>query len=209
MAAGSTTLIDLDDVRSRAGVPPDAKVTALALTLTAVGAQQPGFLTATPCGTTSNTSNVNYFDQSPSPNLVLVSPNEAGEVCITTLASTNIIVDLFGVFTQPTHVVPSDVPSDVPTSARADRILDTRLTGGLVAPGTTVQLDVGNSSGVALNLTAVDATAPGFLSAFPCAGGLPKTSSVNFANAVATSNAVIVSPDSDGKICVYSLGLRT
>jgi hypothetical protein len=215
VAAASTTVIDLDDVRSRAGIPADSNVEAVALTLTAVGAASPGFLTATTCGASSATSNVNYLDQSPSPNLVVVAPNAQGEVCITSLASTHIIVDLFGIIvaTPPnqTGTAQPDTPligtagDAAPFEDSASRVLDTRDIGGPIAAGTTLMLDVGESPGVVMNLTAVGASAPGYLTAFPCASGLPNTSSLNVLNAQATSNAVIVAPDADGRICVYSL----
>jgi hypothetical protein len=206
VAADSTTSIDLDDVRSRAGVAADTEVAAVALTLTAVGAHSPGFLTATPCGTSSDTSNVNYLDQSPSPNLVIVAPNDRGEVCITSLATTHIIVDLFGVIATETAVQPDSLqPDEARFDNSARRVLDTRETGGRVPAGTTLTLEVGDFPGVVLNLTAVDAAAPGYLTAFPCASGLPNTSSVNVLNAQATSNAVVVAPDTDGHICVYTL----
>ena len=206
VAPGSTTTIDLDEVRSRAGVPAGTDVAAVALTLTAVGAQRPGFLTATPCGTSSATSNVNYLDQSPSPNLVVVAPNEQGEICITSLASTHILVDLFGVITEESAAPLDAAPLDAaPFRGEASRVLDTRETGGPIPAGTTLHLDVGEFPGVVLNLTAVNAAAPGYLTAFPCASGLPNTSSLNVLDAQATSNAVIVAPDADGRVCVYSL----
>ena len=56
-----------------------------------------------------------------------------------------------------------------------------------------------------LNLTATDSAAGGFLTAYPCAGGVPATSSVNYAPGAVTANFVVVEPDADGDVCVFSL----
>ena len=67
-----------------------------------------------------------------------------------------------------------------------------------IEPGTEV-------GGVMLNLTAVDTEAPGFLTAYPCDTGVPATSSLNDAPGTVTANFVVVEPDADGEICVFSL----
>lgn len=60
-------------------------------------------------------------------------------------------------------------------------------------------------SGVALNVTAVRASAPGHLTVWPCGSPKPETSSVNFVAAAASPNAVVVPVDETGAICVWSL----
>lgn len=197
VTAGSTTVIDLDEVRGQAGIAAESVVTEVAITLTAVGATNPGFLTATPCGSTSDTSNVNYLDPAPVPNLVVVEPDADGRICVFSLASVHVLVDLVG-------VVESQA-SAVENSAAAGRVLDTRETGGPVAPDSTLTLDVGRVPAVLMNLTAVGATQPGFLAAYPCAVGRSNSSSLNMLDARAVSNAVIVTPDEAGKVCIYSL----
>ncbi|HUF99552.1 MAG TPA: hypothetical protein VMM60_15585 [Ilumatobacter sp.] len=205
-AASGTTVIDIDDVRSQAGVAADTEVAAVAITLTAVGATSPGFLAASPCGVEPAGSNVNYLDAAPVPNVAVVAPNSNGEICISSLTSTHVLVDLFGVFTEQVDEQPVDEPTDaVVPAAAAERLLDTRLTGGPVAAGATLELDVGNMPGVVLNLTAVDAPTPGFLTAYPCEAGLPNSSSLNVLSPHPVSNAVIVAPDSHGKVCVFTL----
>ena len=59
-------------------------------------------------------------------------------------------------------------------------------------------------NGVVLNLTAVNAQAPGFVTAYPCAAGTPTASNLNVVDGQPVSNAAIVAPDADGAICVYS-----
>ena len=60
-------------------------------------------------------------------------------------------------------------------------------------------------SGVALNVTAVRASAPGHLTVWPCGTPKPETSSVNFSAGAASPNAVVVPVDETGAICVWSL----
>jgi hypothetical protein len=56
---------------------------------------------------------------------------------------------------------------------------------------------------VSANLTAVGASAQGFAAAFPCGDGYQGTSSVNFARAEPSSNAVVVDA-SRGGVCVHT-----
>ena len=94
----------------------------------------------------------------------------------------------------------------------AERIVDTRNSiGGLDEPldrGCTLRVSMLNAvpegvQGVALSVTVV-AQEEGFFTAFPCAQGLPGTSSVNARPGLATANLVTVAPDSAGDVCIYS-----
>jgi len=92
-----------------------------------------------------------------------------------------------------------------------ERILDTRLDGLAVAPRTVTRLDLSavvpkRTTAVALNVTIVDYATSGYATAFPCASGLPDTSTVNFIGAVGTpqSTSTIVQIDADDAVCVYS-----
>jgi hypothetical protein len=59
---------------------------------------------------------------------------------------------------------------------------------------------------VALNVTAVNPSGPGFLRVWPCASPEPETSSVNYLAAGAIEpNAVVVGVDETGEICVSTL----
>jgi ELWxxDGT repeat protein len=85
------------DVTGRAGVPTDA--TAASLNVTAVFPQAPGYLTVYACGTPlPDASNINYFPGDIAPNAVLTPIGTNGKVCIHTLATTHILVDINGAF---------------------------------------------------------------------------------------------------------------
>lgn len=90
------------------------------------------------------------------------------------------------------------------------RVLDTReVEGGRLAAGGQVQLDLSSrvppgTSAVAVNLTAVDPSTAGFLTAHPCLPVPPTVSSANFA-ARSTRGALAVLPvTADRRLCVLS-----
>lgn len=206
VAAGGELRLSLSSLRLPSGVRA-ADVTALALSVTAVDATAPGWLRVLPCGTTSATSNVNYLDAAPSPNLVVAAPSEAGDLCVTTKSDTHVLVDAFGVFTDDAELVELAV-----------RAFDSRDAGTVLAAGSVTRIDLADVvpaqaddteasgvNGVVLNLTAVDAQAPGYLTAYPCAAGRPTASNLNVSNHLPVSNAAIVAPDAVGAICVFNL----
>ncbi len=198
VADGETIELDIDDVRSAAGVVGAPR--AVAVSATSVEGAGPGFLRVATCGSDAETSNVNFLGAEASPNHVIVELDANGKICVSARTSTHVIVDLFGVFTDDSTVAAAD-----PVRAFDSRDLGRRLPAGSV---TTIDVVDGgiapDASGVVLNLTAVETTAPSYVSAYPCAAGLPSSSSLNVVAGVA-SNAAIVTPDADGKICVFTL----
>jgi peptidoglycan hydrolase-like protein with peptidoglycan-binding domain len=97
-----------------------------------------------------------------------------------------------------------------------DRILP--LVGGVsartVVPGAPLHVPVLNRfgvpasdvKGVALNVTAVNPAAAGWLRVWPCGQAEPSTSSVNYMSAGAVEpNAVVVPVDATGEVCVSTL----
>ncbi|MEX2626173.1 MAG: hypothetical protein WD225_04780 [Ilumatobacteraceae bacterium] len=106
------------------------------------------------------------------------------------------------------------VPSTARTAGAAPsigvptRVLDTRDgTGGTVGPippGSTLRLDVPATRGtgaIALNLTATDAAAPGYVVAWPCDDERPPTSVLNVDPGRAVPNTVVVGRSSTG-VCI-------
>jgi hypothetical protein len=204
----STRLAD-----TRAGAAPQPAMTPLvvnvgagtavaALGVTAVDAAAPGWVKAAPCDSADTTSTVNMVDSSPVPNVAVVAPDADGSICVTASVATHLIVDRL-----TTLAADPDVELGSPR-----RLIDTRDDAGVpVAAGSTLVLDgetlgtTADSGGVMLNLTATDPVAGGFLTAFPCAGGTPTTSSLNYAPGVVTANFAVVEPDADGDVCVFTL----
>ena len=98
----------------------------------------------------------------------------------------------------------------VPVSPR--RALDTRGRGQVVPAGGTVTVDLGSvadrpagTTAAALNVTATDPAADGFLTVFPCGRARPLASSLNYEAGQTVPNNVHVALGDGGSICVYAL----
>jgi hypothetical protein len=88
------------------------------------------------------------------------------------------------------------------------RLLDTRPTGK-VGAGCVVSIDVSSvapvgAAGIALNVTATEAEARGFVTAYPCGAGRPPTSNVNPRVGDPTPNLVVVPLDSSRTVCLFT-----
>jgi hypothetical protein len=188
VVGGTSIEIDL------AGKVPEA-ATAVSVNLTAVGPAHAGFLTAYPCGgALPVTSNVNYEGGQTRPNHVVVGLSGDRRLCVFASATGDVVVDLQGAF----------VPSgglELNTQAPS-RLVDTRNTGR--ADPLQVPMPAG-VKGVVLNVTAVNAIAPGFLVVYPCdASPIPSTSNLNFVAGDAVAGSVYAEVSKDGKVCAHS-----
>lgn len=81
-------------VVDRAGVQRGA--TAVIVTVTAVDAGGPGYLTVFPCGTRPNASSLNFATGQTIANMVTAPVGIDGEICLVTSAPTDLIVDVNG-----------------------------------------------------------------------------------------------------------------
>ncbi|MFN8023244.1 MAG: hypothetical protein U0Q03_17090 [Acidimicrobiales bacterium] len=187
------------------GVPAGAR--AVALSVTATDAAAAGFVSVGPCDRPlGTTSNVNVGAGGTAPNLVVTQPDANGDVCVVSNVATHLLVDLFGAFTSTADMGVVD----------ATRLLDTRDAGsatGRLGGGSVVTVPVAgragvpaDATGVVLNLTAAAPGAAGFLTAYPCAAGRPTASNLNVVPGADRANLVIVAPDANGDVCVYSSG---
>ncbi len=82
---------------------------------------------------------------------------------------------------------------------------------GALAAGATLQLPVSgrggvaaDAVGVALNVTAVDGAAAGFVTVFPCGSPQPTASNLNFTVGSTTPNAVFAKVGAGGKVCLFA-----
>jgi uncharacterized protein YkwD len=194
-------------------IPADAS--AVGLNITVVDPTEDGFLTAYPCGRERPTaSNVNYKRGQTVPNMAVVAVGVNQQVCFYSDKPTHLFVDSASYFSPVGGLLTAVVP---------DRLLDTRESVGgwlgKLGKGQTVSFGVrnadlpgipGNASGVLLNVTAVDPSAAGFVTVFPCTStsdlgaGRPNASNLNFVPGANVANLVTVRVPADGKICIYS-----
>jgi len=200
-------------VQARAGVPTDAS--SVVLNITAVDPQNPGFVTVWPCGTPQpNAANLNYAKGQTVANGVVAKVGDNGQVCLFTLAASDLVVDVDGYF-------PADAPF---TSLQPARLLETRKGPGLAtvdnlnngegqrAAGMTTILRVAgratvptDADAVVLNVTAVDATRPGFITVFPCGTPMPNAANLNYGTGTTVANAVIAQVGLGGTVCLFTL----
>lgn len=185
----------------RVRVPGAGGVDAVVLNLTTTRNTAPGYLTVFPCGhALPVASNLNHLAGQTAANLVIARPDANGDVCVYSLADTDLVADEAGVF-------PPGSGYQSPATPR--RLVDTRI--GLGAPigpvpaGGTVRVDVPDGIGrvaVALNVTATAAVAPGHLTVHPCDRPRPSTSNVNVLPGRSVANLVLVRPDAQGRVCI-------
>lgn len=166
------------------------------LNVTAVHPSAAGFVTVWDCSGPPATSSLNFAADDTRANLVITGTDPEGSVCVTTSASTDVVIDVVN-----TAGFGEDFSAVTPM-----RVLDTRLTTR-VGANTSVAVDLSpylpsGDRAVVANVTSVHPTAAGYLSVFPC-GARPTTSTLNFAADQTTAAATIVGTTSS-RICVHT-----
>ncbi|MEK7424878.1 MAG: hypothetical protein AAB131_13690 [Actinomycetota bacterium] len=199
LPAGGRAVLDL-----RALAPAGA--TSVALNLTADRSAGPGFVRAYPCvAAEPTTSNLNPSVAAAVTNAAIV-PLGDGRICFTTLAATDLIVDLNGWLTTGSSV------GLVPT---AERLVDTRSglggsprlasLGEMSIPVTSSSAS-SSTTAVALSITAVDPSTSGFVTAWPCGTPRPTVSNLNPVTGITRPNLVNVRVGAGGRVCLFTSG---
>jgi hypothetical protein len=177
-----------------------------------------GFVTAYPCAAGLPLDSLNAVDRADLnysgtvaqtwSNRLVVEADADGAICFFTSATAHLVIDINGV-------------TDEGISAFANRRTDTRTGAGQpsatpIAAGGTLRLRVPEAKGgrIVLGQVAVDnVLAPGFVTAYPCADGIPVSvageinrADLNYIGTVARtwSNRLIVAADDNGEICLFS-----
>ena len=182
------------------GALPASGITAVSLHVTAVDTAANGFVTAYPDGTSTPTaSNLNYTTGSTVSNTMIVPVAADGKVDLyngSPTGSTDLIADVTGYYTEASGS--AAYVAWVPT-----RVLDTR--GGTyplsapVSAGASVNLpNQGPGTSFVLNLTALEGTGNGFLTAAPAGGATPDVSNVNYLAGQTVANLAQVATTTTG-----------
>ena len=200
-----------------AGVVPSG-VSAVALNITAVSPSAAGYATVWPCDVPRpDASNLNFAAGGVVANGVVAPVGPSGRVCFYSNATTHFLVDIAGWFAGGTAA-----PAFVGTTPQ--RVVDTRNGIGApklrIAPGATMTVPMAgaavrrpdgsaatvpaDATAVAVNVTAVEPSNPGFFTVWPCGAAMPTTSNVNFARGGAVANGVVAPLGVGGAICIYS-----
>jgi hypothetical protein len=202
---GSTWMID---VAGRGGVPVDAETASFNITVT--GGSATGYLTVWSCDAPLPlASTVNFLAGQTVPNAVTSLLSADGHLCIYVAeASAHVIVDVNGYYGDGSGygaLVPARLleTRDAPTVDGQFRNL------GIRAPGTVLELQVAGRGGVpadatgaVLNVTATDGTGTGYVTAWPCSGPPPNSSTVNFVAGAPRANASISKLSPGGTVCL-------
>jgi hypothetical protein len=188
--------------RPEIALPTDAST--VVLNVTATNADGAGFVTAWPCGQPMpHASNLNVTAGHSVANLLMVKVGAGGKVCLSSMGRVDLVADLQGWLTG----------DDVYTSVLPERLLDTRVAPTpRVGAGQTVALTVAgtatvpdNAGAVSINVTALDADAPGFVTVWPCGTPRPTASNLNLGPDQAVPNLVVSKIGTDGQVCLFTM----
>jgi hypothetical protein len=206
-------------------VPGTTDVTAVVFNLTAIAPTAQTFVKAYAGGTLApNASNVNLNEGQVVPNRVIVPVTCNGTDCTVTIAnsvgSVNVAVDVDGWFSTsgPTHAVFSGLLPTRLCDTRISSSLSPGCTEGTVGSGHVLNINVTGIGGlpvlgspaspvaVVINVTAVSASTPTFVSVYPgpAANTRPSASDLNISSGLATTNLVVVEVGPDGTIDLFN-----
>jgi hypothetical protein len=207
LSAGETVELPVVGV---ANVPTNAS--AVALNVTGILPSLDAFVTAYPCGNLPPTSSLNPAVGYITPNLVMAQVSTRGTVCLFTNADVDLVVDVVGFVSSATATkfTPS-TPFRFTDTRDLSRPAVSAGQGGLrLAAGQTLVIPMAgvrgipqNARAISANVTAVDATESGFLTAWPC-GGMPTASNVNYVFGSPVANAAELPLSTSGAICIFS-----
>jgi hypothetical protein len=159
-----------------------------------------------PCGNSPSppTSTLNQVADRIVANATIARVGAGGAICVTSSITTDIVVDLQGWYPVQTDFKPINPV----------RLGDSRLGQGFSAhlvPGQIASLQVAGRSGVAddataaaINMTATNSAATGFVTAFPCGVDRPLASNLNTWPGHAIANLAITSIGANKSICFVS-----
>ncbi len=199
-------------VLGRGGVPSSG-VGAVALNVTGVDAAADTYLTAWPAGSPQPTaSNLNVARSTTVPNMVVVPIGVDGDIEIyNDSGALDVVVDVLGWLPvdRAFHGLSPQRLFDTRDAPTAD---GRHRGAGPLGPRATTAISVVGRGGVpptgvgsvALNVTAVGATADSYLTVWPGATNQPLASNVNVARGQTVANMVVVPIGADGTVQVYN-----
>ncbi|NND74119.1 MAG: hypothetical protein HKN44_03845, partial [Ilumatobacter sp.] len=196
------------DVAGRGQVPTEAA--AAIVNVTVVGAVAPGHATVYPCSAKVPTaSSINYLPGSVEPNELIAKLSGDGALCITTLTTAHVIVDVVGWASGTSPYVPVD-PTRYADSRDEPTFDSQQRHTGIRARGTTWEIPIAgrgivpaSATAAAVNLTVTAGTDHGFATVHPC-GALPLASSLNYGPGITRPNELLAKLSPTGTICVYT-----
>lgn len=194
-------------------VPADAD--AVALNIAAVNPSAAGFITVWPCDAERPlAANANYRGSDVVSNGLIATIGADGAVCLYTLQPADIVVDVMGYVRNSGSTVFQPV---VPT-----RLVDSRQSNQRFAAGGVIEIPVvgrsltdpagspngiavpADATAIAINLAAVNPSAAGFFTVWPCGQSMPTSANINYRAGMTISNSAVAPIGPGGSICVFS-----
>lgn len=186
-------------------------VAAVAVTVVATGSTVGGFVTAWADGTPQpGVSTVNYAAKQTISNEAIVPVGADGKIALHVAGgATDLVADVTGYFSR-------DATAAGFTPLLPARLLDTRngtgaAKGAVGASGMVVLTVAGRGTvpatgvtAVALNVTAADESAGGFVTAYPDGTARPTASSLNAVRETPVATMVVVPLGADGKVDLFN-----
>lgn len=209
LVAGGTVDVQV----TGAGGVPSSGVSSVVVNITITEPDGPGFVTGYASGAEQPTTSSVNNDRAGQTigNLAILPLGSGGKLTLYTYAATNVIVDVAGWFSDGTGVG-ADKGLYVPLTPT--RVLDTRdAPNTKVAPGGSIDLPLAGvagvpaagAAGVLMNLTMVDATGPGFVTAYPTGSIRQEVSSVYADPRGETIPSLVAAQLGDGgKVAMFS-----
>ena len=181
-------------------------VTAVSANFVATNPSGPGHLTIYNCSSkVPEVSTLGYTPGRDVANQAIV-PLQNGDFCVYALKSVDIVVDVNGYYRADNQAAKFN-------PIEPKRLYDSRPNARLAAgeerkvriTGTVGGPPVG-ADAVALNVTAINGSAAGYLQVYPCgATSSLQTSTINYLAGEARPNSVVVGTDDQGQVCVRAL----
>ena len=219
-APGSESYIKVE-VTGVDNIPLSA--TAVSLVVTAAGPSSGGYLTVFPAGSSTTppeTSNVNFHKGIASADSVTVAVGTGGYIYIYNSAgtATNVIVDVNGYFSSSGYVLtpsspvricdtrslsPGDVSSGVSGQCANSGTPLTSSGGPITVQVTGIAGIPSTAKAVVANITVVNTTGGGYLTAWAAGATQPTTSNINWGKGQVMPNMVISTLNSSGQMDIY------
>jgi hypothetical protein len=190
------------DVPLPVGVP--ASATAVVVNVTIVDATRKGFITVYPGGSTppiASAQNADLVNRTRA--VTVIAPVTPAGFRVHRSMVSDLVIDFSGWFTGPSAAVNTD---GLFLPEAPNRIRDSRVTFDPLHTGGTDELDfppAARSSAVVANLTAVDAVAPGYVTAHPAGLPRPTVSNLNPRWRASIANLALM-PTSTDSISLYA-----
>ncbi|MGL4178675.1 MAG: hypothetical protein ACRCSN_21670 [Dermatophilaceae bacterium] len=201
LSSGASTTVQIG---GRSGIPTSG-VSAVVLNVTAVSTTATGYFTLWPSGASRPTvSSINFPRAWTGANLVTVPVGSTGAVSLyNSGGSAHALVDVLGWYAKDDSVRASKGMGTQLQALTPTRIFDSRNTSqpgsGVFYNGDYIDFedDFGSAfnplvRAYAMNITAVSATGPGYVTAWSGSGTRPNTSTVNYETGVVAPNMAVV-----------------